>query len=159
MPVAFIMGVDVSECHTVGRLIGIKTVANEFIAYRELGLLIETQSLSPRAAIICTYALCGFANPGSIGVQLATLGSLAPERKSDVAKVILRAFVGNYIITNYIWNKTLFLGKKDVYKNFWFFLYLYRYMIKCLDLAHLSETSHKENVPFSKNISYLVFQA
>ena len=88
------MGIDYSECHKVGRLIGIKTVANEFIAYRELGLLIEAQDISPRATIITTYALCGFANPGSIGVQLATLGSLAPSRKADVANVIMRAFIG-----------------------------------------------------------------
>ena len=70
------MGIDISECHTVGKLIGIKTVANEFIAYRELGLLIEANKLSKRAQSIATYALCGYANPGSIGVQLATIGKV-----------------------------------------------------------------------------------
>ena len=70
------MGIDISECHTVGKLIGIKTVANEFIAYRELGLLIEANKLSKRAQTIATYALCGYANPGSIGVQLATIGKV-----------------------------------------------------------------------------------
>lgn len=97
VPVAFIMGIDFSECHAVGRLLGIKSVANEFIAYRELGLLIQSNEealLSKRAAIITTYALCGFANPGSIGVQIATLGSLCPERKGDVGRVIFRAFIG-----------------------------------------------------------------
>lgn len=96
VPVAFIMGIDFSECHQVGRLLGIKSVANEFIAYRELGLLIQSADplLSKRAVIITTYALCGFANPGSIGVQIATLGSLCPERKGDVGRVIFRAFIG-----------------------------------------------------------------
>lgn len=93
MPLAFIMGVEWSECHLVGTLIGIKTVANEFIAYRRLGLLIEEGLLSPRASIICTYALCGYANPGSVGIQLACFSSLCPERKKDVASVIFRAFV------------------------------------------------------------------
>ncbi len=96
-PASFLMGIDFSECHTVGRLLGIKTVANEFIAYRELGLLIKANELSARSATIATYALCGFANPGSIGVQLATLGSLAPQRKGDVSKVIFRAFVAGNV--------------------------------------------------------------
>lgn len=97
MPLAFIMGVEWAECHTVGTLIGIKTVANEFIAYRQLGILIEAQALSPRAALIATYALCGYANPGSMGVQLATLGSLCPTRRDDVSSVIFRAFVAGSV--------------------------------------------------------------
>lgn len=91
------MGVDFEECHAVGRLLGIKTVTNEFIAYRELGLLINANQLSKRASIITTYALCGYANPGSIGVQLATLGSLCPERKSEVSSVIFRAFISGTV--------------------------------------------------------------
>ena len=97
MPLAFIMGVEWAECHTVGTLIGIKTVANEFIAYRQLGILIEAEALSPRAALIATYALCGYANPGSMGVQLATLGSLCPTRRDDVSSVIFRAFVAGSV--------------------------------------------------------------
>ena len=97
MPLAFIMGVEWAECHTVGTLIGIKTVANEFIAYRQLGILIEAQALSPRAALIATYALCGYANPGSMGVQLATLGSLCPTWRDDVSSVIFRAFVAGSV--------------------------------------------------------------
>ena len=92
-PVAFILGIDWEECDDVGRLIGIKTVLNEFIAYRELGLLKASQSLSPRSIAITTYALCGFANPGSVGVQLAVLGSLCPKKKSSFSKIIMRAFV------------------------------------------------------------------
>jgi len=97
VPVAFILGVDWSECHSVGTLLGIKTVANEFIAYRRLGLLIESGGLSARASTIATYALCGFANPGSVGVQLATLTSLCPQRKAEVASVMGRAFVAGTV--------------------------------------------------------------
>jgi len=97
MPLAFIMGVDWDECHMVGKLIGIKTVANEFIAYRQLGLLVEAQEISPRASLIATYALCGYSNPGSIGVQLATIGSLCPSRRDEVSSIIFRAFVAGSV--------------------------------------------------------------
>ena len=100
IPFALLMGVEPSEAETVATLIGIKTVVNEFIAYRRLGLIIEAGTLSPRSVAITTYALCGYANPGSIGVTLATLGSLCPERRRDFAKTVVRAFVaGESFIT------------------------------------------------------------
>ena len=67
IPLSFVMGVDWEDCEKVSRLIGIKTILNEFIAYRELGVLIEAGEISARSQVIATYALCGFANPGSIG--------------------------------------------------------------------------------------------
>ena len=67
IPLSFVMGVDWADCEKVSRLIGIKTILNEFIAYRELGVLIEAGEISARSQVIATYALCGFANPGSIG--------------------------------------------------------------------------------------------
>ena len=67
IPLSFVMGVDWEDCEKVSRLIGIKTILNEFIAYRELGVLIEAGKLTARSQVIATYALCGFANPGSIG--------------------------------------------------------------------------------------------
>ena len=93
IPLTFCMGVDWADCEKVSRLLGLKTVLNEFIAYRELGKLIDANELSQRSIVIATYALCGFANPGSIGVQLATLSSMAPTRKADFASVAFRAFV------------------------------------------------------------------
>lgn len=93
IPLTFAMGVEWDDCEKVARLIGVKTILNEFIAYQNLGVLIKDGELSPRSIIIATYALCGFANPGSIGVQLATLSSLAPARKADFSKVVFRAFV------------------------------------------------------------------
>ena len=74
IPLSFVMGVDWEDCEKVSRLIGIKTILNEFIAYRELGVLIEAGKLSARSEVIATYALCGFANPGSIGTYPLILG-------------------------------------------------------------------------------------
>ena len=93
IPLTFVMGVEWKDCETVARLIGIKMILNEFIAYQRLGVLIADNVLSPRSVVIATYALCGFANPGSIGVQLATLASLAPHRKSDFSRVVMRAYI------------------------------------------------------------------
>ena len=67
IPLSFLMGVDWEDCEQVSRLIGIKSILNEFIAYQKLGLLIKAGEISQRSTVIATYALCGFANPGSIG--------------------------------------------------------------------------------------------
>merc|ERR1711872_363580 len=93
VPLAFAIGVEWADCELVARLIGVKTILNEFIAYGQLGSLINAGALSRRSAVIATYALCGFANPGSVGVQLATLSALAPDRRSDFSRVVARAFV------------------------------------------------------------------
>ncbi|XP_059082327.1 solute carrier family 28 member 3-like [Tigriopus californicus] len=93
IPVAYMMGVPWEETEIVGGLIGIKTVVNEFIAYRQLGIILENDGLSARSSAIATYALCGFANPGSVGVQIALLSGLCPARKSDFANIVGRAFV------------------------------------------------------------------
>jgi nucleoside permease NupC len=93
IPVAFVMGVPADETELVGRLIGVKIMINEFVAYDQLGKLVAAGAISKRAETISTFALCGFANVGSIGVQIGGLGALAPSRKADLAKVALRAFV------------------------------------------------------------------
>jgi nucleoside permease NupC len=66
-------------------------------AYQELGILVANGEISERAQTIATFALCGFANPGSIGIQLGGLGALAPERKKDLAQVVLRAFISGCV--------------------------------------------------------------
>ena len=97
IPIVFLMGVDWSECDAVAKLVGIKTIVNEFIAYQKLGVLIKEGALSPRAVTIATYALCGYANPGSIGVTLASLGGICPQRRKDFSQLVVRAFVaGTY---------------------------------------------------------------
>lgn len=90
-PLAWAMGVPAAECGAVGELLGMKTILNEFVAY--LHLADVGQGLSRRSTIIVTYALCGFANLGSIGIQLGGIGAIAPERRGDLATVGLRAMV------------------------------------------------------------------
>ena len=90
-PLAFLMGVPWEESLQVGQLIGVKVVLNEFVAYRDLVAVRET--LGPKSQLIATYALCGFANFGSIGVQIGGIGGLAPERKWEVAKLGMKALL------------------------------------------------------------------
>lgn len=92
-PFAFIMGVPWEDCFKVGELLGIKTVFNEFISYQRMQGLIAAGSLSPRSITIATYALCGFANFGSIAILIGGIGSIAPEKKKEVAGLSLRALV------------------------------------------------------------------
>lgn len=93
-PFAFLMGVPREEIASVAQLLGTKTVVNEFIAYTDMKALIDAGLLSPRAATISTYALCGFANPGSLGILLAGLGALIPERRKEVTQLGFKSFVG-----------------------------------------------------------------
>ncbi len=97
-PVAWIMGVPWVDSFEVGQLLGVKTVINEFVAYMELGGQLSTGALeSPRSVIIATYALCGFANFGSIAIQIGGIGGIAPKRRGDLAKIGLRAMIAGTI--------------------------------------------------------------
>ena len=92
MPLAFLMGAPWSEAHILGTLMGQKLVLTEFIAYGNLATL--SDQISVRTATIAAYALCGFANFASIGIQLGGIGSIAPNRKKDLAKLVTKAMVG-----------------------------------------------------------------
>ncbi|MBT3252079.1 MAG: NupC/NupG family nucleoside CNT transporter [Candidatus Marinimicrobia bacterium] len=96
-PLAFMMGVPWQDASNVGNLLGIKLSLNEFVAYGTLGTYINEGVLSDRAAIIATYALCGFANFSSIGIQIGGISAIAPERRSALAKVGLKAMFGGAI--------------------------------------------------------------
>lgn len=88
---AFIMGTPWKDTIEVGNLLGLKLAVNEFVAYGALGAEIAKNTLSPRSIIIATYALCGFANFASIGIQIGGIGALVPGRRRDLAKVGLKA--------------------------------------------------------------------
>lgn len=96
-PLAWIIGVPWSEATLVGGLIGEKVVINEFIAY--LHLIDIRDQLSEHSILISTYALCGFANFSSIAIQLGGIGGLAPNRRSDIARLGLRAVLGGTLAT------------------------------------------------------------
>ena len=93
-PLAWTMGVPWEEAGTLGMLMGEKIVFTELIAYGDLKELIASDAISDWTAIIASYALCGFANFGSIGIQLGGLGGMAPERKTDLAKLVTKAMIG-----------------------------------------------------------------
>jgi CNT family concentrative nucleoside transporter len=96
-PLAWVMGVEWSDSYHVGVLIGKKIAANEFVAYQELAVWLQPDSpvrLTERSVVIATYALCGFANFGSIGIQIGGLGALAPHRQADLARLGVRAMIG-----------------------------------------------------------------
>ncbi|XP_058831562.1 sodium/nucleoside cotransporter 1 [Topomyia yanbarensis] len=97
-PLAFVLGVPWDESYYVGKLIGTKTIVNEFVAYQRLGEFIKEKWLSPRSAAIATYAICGFANPSSLGILIGSLSAMVPEKRSVFTAVAFRAFITGSIV-------------------------------------------------------------
>ncbi|ADB14706.1 Na+ dependent nucleoside transporter domain protein [Pirellula staleyi DSM 6068] len=96
-PFAWLMGIESGDCFEAAELLGLKMVANEFVAYSKLQEWIAPGSdvqLSERSVMILTYALCGFSNFASIGIQIGGLGGMAPERQSELAQLGFRAMLG-----------------------------------------------------------------
>ena len=99
-PLAWSMGVPWEEAGIIGTLMGEKIVLTELVAYGDLGNILKEQALtgkeilSERSVIIASYALCGFANFGSIGIQLGGIGAMAPERRKDLAELAIKAMIG-----------------------------------------------------------------
>lgn len=106
-PVAWLMGVPWADCGQVGALLGKKTILNEFIAYLDLKTLIENgkiasgsgtlPTISERAVIIATYALCNFANIGAIGITIGGISGIAPNRQPDLARMGVRSMIGGLL--------------------------------------------------------------
>ncbi|MEH2051168.1 NupC/NupG family nucleoside CNT transporter [Nostoc sp.] len=96
-PVAWLMGVPWADCRQIGALLGTKTILNEFIAFLDLKALIESGKISQRAVIIATYALCNFANIGSIGITIGGITGIAPNRQHDLARMGLRSMIGGLL--------------------------------------------------------------
>jgi CNT family concentrative nucleoside transporter len=90
-PVAWSMGVPWQDAPTIGNLLGTRMAINEFVAYSQLGPMKD--ALDPRSFTIATFALCGFANFSSIGIQIGGIGPLAPSRRHDLARLGLRAML------------------------------------------------------------------
>ena len=93
-PLAWLIGVDWSDADTVGSLLGQKLLVTEFVAFGNLQTAIEGATISDRSAQISAYALCGFANFGSLAIQIGGLSAIAPGRRSDFASLALRAMIG-----------------------------------------------------------------
>jgi CNT family concentrative nucleoside transporter len=98
-PLALLAGIPWSEATHVGALLGVKTVLNEFIAFQELGAMIEAGTISERSALIASYALCGFANFGSLAILIGGVGGMAPSRRGDIASLGLRSILAGTLAT------------------------------------------------------------
>jgi CNT family concentrative nucleoside transporter len=90
-PIAWALGVSWNDCATIGNLLGTRMVLNEFVAFVDLGKV--RAMLQPRSFVIATFALCGFANLSSIAIQIGGIGALAPSRKSDLARLGVKAMI------------------------------------------------------------------
>ena len=99
-PIVWTMGIPWNETIIVGQLMGMKTILNEFIAYSELATVMKSSSpLSQRSFIITTYALCGFANFGSIAIIIGGIGSIAPKRRGDLSRMGVQSLIGGTFAT------------------------------------------------------------
>ena len=97
-PLTWLMGVPTSEAVTAGSLMGVKTILNEFLAYLQLAAL-PAEALSERSRLIMTYALCGFANLGSLGILIGGMGAMAPERRAEITALGPRSIVAGTLAT------------------------------------------------------------
>jgi len=97
-PVVWIIGIPWDEAQTAGSLMGTKTILNELLAYLEFANL-PPESLTPRSRIIMTYAMCGFANFGSLGIMIGGIGSMVPERKKEVVDLGIKSIIAGTIAT------------------------------------------------------------
>src|SRR5262249_34097021 len=97
-PVCWLMGVPWDQAPTAGSLMGIKTILNELIAYVELSKL-SGEALDPRSRLIMLYAMCGFANFGSLGIMIGGMTTMAPERRDDIVSLGLKSIVSGTLTT------------------------------------------------------------
>lgn len=98
-PLAYIMRIPSQDIIKAGELLGQRVVLNKFVAYANLAPMVKAGALSEKATVILTYALCGFANISSIGIQIGGIGGLAPERRSEISELGAKALIGGLITT------------------------------------------------------------
>jgi len=97
-PLAWFIGIPLNECAKAGSLLGIKTVLNEFVAFLQLAAT-EPGALSERSRLILTYALCGFANFGSLGIMVGGIAAMAPERRAEIASLGAKTIISGTLAT------------------------------------------------------------
>jgi CNT family concentrative nucleoside transporter len=97
-PAARLMGIPWKEAPIAGALMGTKTVLNEFLAYLDMSRLPQGV-LSPKSLLIMTYAMCGFANPGSLGIMIGGMGTMAPEKRDEIVSLGFRSIIAGTLAT------------------------------------------------------------
>ncbi|KAH8320415.1 hypothetical protein KR067_002810 [Drosophila pandora] len=98
IPLVWAMGVPKDDCDIIAKVVATKTIINEFVAYERLGQYIESGQITARSAGIATFAICGFANPSSLGILIGSLSAMAPHRRSTITAVAFRAFIVGSIV-------------------------------------------------------------
>ncbi|EDW79830.1 uncharacterized protein Dwil_GK17994 [Drosophila willistoni] len=98
IPLVWAMGVPKQDCDIIAKVVATKTIINEFVAYERLGEYIESNQITARSAGIATFAICGFANPSSLGILIGSLSAMAPHRRATITSVAFRAFVVGSIV-------------------------------------------------------------
>ncbi len=93
LPFAYLMGIPPNDVGTFSELLAIKSIFNEFLAYQKFQTLIAEHTVDKRTLTIATYALCGFANPGSLGIMIGGISALVPSRRAEIAKMSIKAFI------------------------------------------------------------------
>ena len=97
-PICWLMGIPWAQAVTAGGLMGIKTILNEFVAYLQL-VALPADALDPRSRLIMLYAMCGFANFGSLGIMIAGLSTMCPEKRDEVVSLGLKSIVSGTLTT------------------------------------------------------------
>ncbi len=97
-PIVWLMGISWKEAATAGALMGTKTILNEFLAYLEMSRL-PPGALSPKSILIITYAMCGFANPGSLGIMIGGMGTMAPTRRDEIVELGFKSIIAGTLAT------------------------------------------------------------
>lgn len=97
-PLAYILGVPYEDCENVAKIIASKTIINEFVAYERLGVMKKAKLISLRSSAIATFAVCGFANPSSLGIMIGNLSSMCPEKKEIITRTSIRAWISGCVI-------------------------------------------------------------
>ncbi len=97
-PFTWLMGISWADAPTAARLLGTKTILNELVAYLDLGNL-GPNAMSPRSVLIMTYAMCGFANPGSVGIMIGGMGTMVPDRRSEIVDLGLKSLLAGTLAT------------------------------------------------------------
>lgn len=97
-PATWVMGIPWSQAHATWALMGTKTILNEFIAYLDLTRM-PSGEISERSRIIMSYAMCGFANPGSLGIMIGGMGGMVPERRDEIVSLGFRSIVAGTLAT------------------------------------------------------------
>lgn len=119
IPLAYILGISWEDSENVGKVVALKSIINEFVAYQELGKLKENHLISLRSSAIATFAICGFANPSSLGIMIGNLSTMCPEQRENIMKVSIRSWISGAVICFINASIAALLMPEDMFTEAW----------------------------------------